>query len=242
VAGKADRLAGPDFHLEEHALASPGEDLFAASSQKMVIGIDEAGRGPWAGPVTAAAAWINPDALGDLPAGLNDSKTLSAKKRAALWDELQRLAENQTIFRVHVSSIDAMAIDQMGILPATFQAMEKALSSLGFTDEDLHILVDGSLAPPFSGLHRHQSLAVQPVVKGDSRSLSIAAASIAAKETRDAIMRELDQSWPQYGWRKNMGYGTSFHAETLAYQGPCLHHRLTFRPVARAAALHGYTR
>ncbi|XDZ65644.1 ribonuclease HII [Alphaproteobacteria bacterium LSUCC0684] len=242
MAGKADRLSGPDFHLEEQALGDPGEDLFAAALPKMVIGIDEAGRGPWAGPVTAAAAWINPESAGDLPAGLNDSKTLSAKKRAALWRGLQELAENPAMFRVHVSSVDAATIDQMGILPATFRAMETALSGLGFMEKNLHVLVDGSLAPPFPVVRSAQSLTVQPVVKGDSRSLSIAAASIAAKETRDAIMRELDQSWPQYGWRKNMGYGTLPHAETLASQGPCLHHRLTFRPVARAAARHGYTR
>jgi len=242
VAAKADRSGKPDFDLEHEALSLNNQDLFAPQAPKVVVGIDEAGRGPWAGPVTAAAAWIHPEYVGDLPIGLNDSKTISPKKRASLWEALQVLAENPEIFRVHVSSVDAVDIDRMGILPATFHAMEMALSGLDLVGHDLHVLVDGSLAPPFSSLSLRQSLRVQPVVKGDSRSLSIAAASIAAKQTRDAIMLELDRAWPQYGWRNNMGYGTQPHAETLAEKGPCPHHRFSFRPVARAAAAHGYTR
>ena len=240
MAAKAEQ--SPDFDLEHQALRGEGPDLFVSQKPKMVVGIDEAGRGPWAGPVTAAAAWIHPEYVAELPPGLNDSKTISAGKRAALWEKLQLLAENPEIFRIHVASVDAAGIDQMGILPATFHAMELALSGLSPDEHDLHVLVDGSLAPPFPTLRLRQKLTVQPVVKGDSRSLSIAAASIAAKQTRDTIMMELDRSWPQYGWRKNMGYGTRPHAETLTQEGPCPHHRLSFRPVARAAATHGYTR
>ena len=232
----------PDFDLEHQALKDGDGDLFSTQKPKMVVGIDEAGRGPWAGPVTAAAAWIHPEYVAELPPGLNDSKTISPKKRAALWEKLQLLAEKPEIFCIHVSSVDAARIDQMGILRATFHAMETALAGLSPDEHDLHVLVDGSLAPPFPTLCLRQNLTVQPVVKGDSRSLSIAAASIAAKQTRDAIMTELDRAWPQYEWRKNMGYGTRPHAETLAEEGPSPHHRLSFRPVARAAAAHGYTR
>jgi len=242
VAAAADRPAGPDFHLEEQALNKASDDLFAARDPRAVIGIDEAGRGPWAGPVTAAAAWIHPEIIPALPPGLDDSKALTARRRAQIWTELQHLAATPAKFRISVASVDAETIDRIGILAATFRAMEQALSGLDFHDHALHLLVDGSLAPPFAELRHRQALSVQPIVKGDSRSLSIAAASVAAKETRDAIMRELDRNWPEYGFGKNMGYGTRSHADNLVKNGPCPQHRLSFRPVARAARAHGYTR
>ncbi len=241
--------AKPDFTLERDALDHP-LDLFAASSLR-VIGIDEAGRGPWAGPVTAAAAWINPDALDALPPGLNDSKKLSASKRAALFHDLAALPAS--VFCYAVASRDAAAIDENGILSETFRAMDKAATDLVSiwyrsaeyeTAAALHLLVDGNLTPPFPGLGRviPASIRVTPLIKGDARSLSIAAASIMAKETRDQLMKNLDDAHPGYGWARNMGYGTADHRAGLATQGPTHHHRLSYKPVAAIAAEKGYTR
>ena len=239
---------GPDFQLETAALNSR-LDLFAPTTMPIILGFDEAGRGPWAGPVTAAAAWINPDAVEKLPTGLNDSKKLTRIKRTQLFADLKKLAEDGDVFRCAVVSIDAEEIDQRGILPSTFHAMDMAAlalmaaSSFG-QDDQLHMLVDGNLAPSFDQVRARQNhpIAITPVVKGDGRSLSIAAASIMAKETRDMLMEQLDLEFPNYGWASNMGYGTKDHQAALAKQGPTQHHRLTFKPVAAAAAKFGYTR
>lgn len=231
----------PNFSLEDAVRHHP-DDLFT-SAQITVIGIDEAGRGPWAGPVTAAAAWINPDALDQLPKGLNDSKKMSAQKRAGLFAALSALP--QDIFQYAVSSSTAFIIDQIGILPATFNAMDAAAFALKPNpDHALTVLVDGNLAPPFPKLshHIHEPLKVMPIVKGDARSLSIAAASIMAKETRDAVMKSLHQDHPGYGWDSNMGYGTAEHRRGLAKQGPTHQHRLTYKPVAITATQFGFTR
>ncbi len=239
----------PDFLLERDALDHPA-DLFAASSLH-VIGIDEAGRGPWAGPVTAAAAWINPDALDAMPRGLNDSKKLSTATRAQLFLDLTNLPRAQ--FRYAVASCDATAIDEHGILTETFRAMDRAVTELaaslmaavlnGTADIALHLLVDGNLKPPFPNLSRAMSsVHVAPIIKGDARSLSIAAASIIAKETRDQMMKALDDAHPGYGWATNMGYGTADHRAGLAKQGPTHHHRLSYKPVAAIADEKGYTR
>lgn len=239
---------GPDFQLETAALNSR-VDLFSPTSAPIILGFDEAGRGPWAGPVTAAAAWINPDAVADLPAGLNDSKKLTRAKRTQLCADLKRLAEDGHGFKYAAVSIDAEEIDQRGILRSTFHAMDMAglaLIEAASFDQDmsLHMLVDGNLAPSFDQLRGRQDhpLAIKPVVKGDQRSLSIAAASIMAKETRDLLMEELSLEFPHYGWANNMGYGTKDHQSALAKQGPTHHHRLTFKPVAASAVKFGYTR
>ncbi|MCE2517105.1 MAG: ribonuclease HII [Alphaproteobacteria bacterium] len=211
----------------------------------MVLGLDEAGRGPWAGPVTAAAAWINPCAITELPPGLNDSKKLSRAKREEVFAALAAMPEQK--FRYAVVSISAEQIDALGILPATFRAMDKAACQVmdRFSPDDrTHLLVDGSLAPPFDGMRKrqHHPLGIQAVIKGDQRSLSIAAASIMAKETRDLEMTRLDHMHPGYDWASNMGYGTASHQHGLATQGPTQHHRFTYKPVAEVAAKFGTTR
>jgi ribonuclease HII len=232
----------PDFSIERDVL-DHSDDLFMSPEKMSVIGIDEAGRGPWAGPVTAAAAWINPDALAELPKGLTDSKKISPKKRQALFHSLTCLP--QDIFRYAAISRDATEIDANGILSETFTAMDMAASILRLNhDGALTVLVDGNLAPPMPKLTEKKvdPVKVIPVVKGDARSLSIAAASIVAKETRDQAMKTLDQDYPGYGWAINMGYGTADHRAGLAKQGPTKHHRLCYKPVAVVAAQFGYTR
>lgn len=239
--------SGPDFSFERKAQDALG-DLFSPRSPKLVLGVDEAGRGPWAGPVTAAAAWINPDAIGDLPKGLNDSKTLSRAKRTHLFSALKELAEDKSIFRYAVVSISAEVIDEIGILPATFRAMDKAvleiISAAIIADDQAHILVDGNLAPSFDQTRQflNHALPITPIIKGDQKSLSIAAASIMAKETRDLEMETLDALHPGYGWGKNMGYGTKDHQEALAKQGPTPHHRFSYKPIAKIASQFNATR
>ena len=225
---KAD---GPDFSLEQAALAHR-PDLFA-SADRIVIGVDEAGRGPWAGPVTAAAAWIDPDHHQSLPSGLNDSKKLTAAKRQTLFQALQTDRER---VQANVASASVETIDRLGILKATFSAMDDAATALlqhHDPDIDVVVLVDGNLSPPFQRLTAllARPPVIQPIIKGDSRSLSIAAASIMAKEIRDAIMVELDHQWPGYGWAENKGYGTAAHQSALAKQGVTPHHRRSFKPI-----------
>ena len=240
----------PDFTLETAILEGGGGSF---PSPPMVVGIDEAGRGPWAGPVTAGAAWINPEAVGALPEGIDDSKKLSKTRRPKLWEALQRLAEDPECLRLGVASVEAEVIDAIGILPATFRAMERAAMELrkdpvsgsafdpGFVTR-LHLLVDGDRAPEMPELAGSFQTRVETVVKGDGRSLSIAVAALAAKQTRDAIMTALDAEYPGYGWAGNMGYGAERHAEALAELGPTPQHRLSYRPVAEAAEAHGFTR
>jgi len=234
-------VAKPDFRLETAALED-NTSLFS-TGKRMVIGVDEAGRGPWAGPVTAAAAWLNPDQIDALPLGLNDSKKLSAQKRQALFDDLSALPP--AVFAAYVASREAQEIDQWGILSATFTVMEDAVIGLlqdWAQDElktlTLYVLVDGHLKPPFPRLIEVLSHppVVRPVIKGDGRSLSIAAASIMAKETRDQIMARLDQDYPGYGWADNKGYGTTAHQAALAKQGITPHHRQSFKPIAAVMA------
>ena len=221
----------PDFSHEE-ALLEAGSEL--------IVGIDEAGRGPWAGPVVAGAAWINPEAVSLLPKGIDDSKKLSQAERANLWQTLLTLAEDSSRLKVATAFISASEIDEIGILPATFKAMEEAFLKLNLDKgKNLHALIDGTLKPPFSSLAEEQ---ITPLKKGDSRSLSIAVAAIAAKQTRDAYMQEIDTEYCAYGWKSNMGYGTKKHAEALEQYGPCPHHRLSFKPVALVATKYSYTR
>lgn len=225
----------PDFLLEYEALNS--------SPDSIVLGIDEAGRGPWAGPVTAAAAWINPCALDRLPHGLNDSKKISPQNRHQLFVALSALP--QEVFRCEVFSCSAKDIDADGILPATFRAMDEAASALIINpNQKVIMLVDGNLPPTFDKFSRQIGATpkIIPVVRGDSKSLSIATASIMAKETRDRLMKSLDQAHPGYGWANNMGYGTEGHRAGLAKQGPTCHHRLSYKPVAQIADDFGYTR
>ena len=187
------------------------EESYALGAQ-WVAGVDEAGRGPLAGPVVAAAV-ILPRGL--LIPGLNDSKKLSPQKREALYPEI---CEKAVAYAWGVA--DAAAIDKTNILQATFLAMRDAISGLSPVPD--RVLVDGNL--PIRGLDLPQ----RPVVGGDGLSLSIAAASILAKVVRDDLMRELDAAYPGYGFAVHKGYGTQEHRDALLRLGPCPIHRRSF--------------
>lgn len=203
----------PDFSLEDEARAQG----FAA-----IAGIDEAGRGPWAGPVVAAAVILNRAALpADLAAGLDDSKKLSAARREALFAALGPIA------CVGVGRAEADEIDRLNILQATFLAMHRAVAALSAAPD--FALVDGNRDPKLSCRARC-------VIGGDGRSLSIAAASIVAKVTRDRLMADLALRHPGYGWERNAGYGTAEHQAALARLGVTPAHRRSFRPVAALLA------
>lgn len=195
------------------------EDTLRGRGVRWIAGIDEAGRGPLAGPV-AAAAVILP--AGFACPGLDDSKKLSAARREMLYDFLT----GHDAVRWSVALADCGEIDRLNILKATHLAMARAAQALDPAPG--HCLIDGLPVPGFP--FRHDAL-----VKGDSRSLSIAAASIIAKVTRDRIMREIDREFPQFGFAKHQGYGTKDHLEALRIHGPCRHHRRSFQPVAQLA-------
>lgn len=178
-----------------------------------VCGVDEAGRGPWAGPVVAAAVILDPAAV---PGGIRDSKLLPAPRRAALHGEIVASA------RVGVGIAERAEIDEINILQATFRAMARAVEALGAPPAAA--LVDGNGAPKLA-------CPARTLVGGDMLSVSVAAASIVAKVTRDAIMAELAGECPGYGWERNMGYGTPEHRVALARLGITRHHRLSFAPV-----------
>jgi ribonuclease HII len=198
------RRDGPSFEVER---------AVQADGKAPVAGVDEAGRGPWAGPVVAAAVILNP---GDWPPGIDDSKKLSPAKREALFDLI--LAKAQV--GVGLASVDD--IDRLNILNATFLAMERAVAALPVAPA--MVLVDGNRAPKWH-------VPTRTVVGGDGVSLSIGAASIVAKVTRDRLMRSLDADFPAYGWAKNAGYGTPDHQAALAAHGVTPHHRRSFAPI-----------
>lgn len=176
-----------------------------------VCGVDEAGRGPLAGPVCAAAV-ILPRGL-DIP-GLNDSKKLTAKRREALYDIITEQA-----LAYGIAFASEQEIDEINILQATFLAMERAMAQL--TPPPELALIDGNRSKDFG-------LPVRTIVKGDSLSASIAAASILAKVTRDRLMEQYDEQYPQYGFAVHKGYGTKRHYAALREYGPCPIHRQTF--------------
>lgn len=178
-----------------------------------VAGVDEAGRGPWAGPVVAAAVIFQNH---QAPIGINDSKKLSAAKREALFDAIMETG----IVGVGISSVEE--IDSLNILGATKLAMQRAVENLSVTPNA--VLVDGNQPPKLSATTR-------ALIKGDSLSISIAAASIIAKVTRDRMMQELHAKFPHYGWARNAGYGTAAHIKALAEHGITPHHRKSFRPI-----------
>ncbi|MCH4151302.1 MAG: ribonuclease HII [Sphingobium sp.] len=182
----------------------------------MIAGVDEAGRGPLAGPVVAAAVILNPD---DPIVGLDDSKKLSPARRAALEGEIRARALHVGVGQASVAEIDAI-----NILQATFLAMIRAVEALGV--DPAHILVDGNRLPKW----RHSA---EAVVGGDALHPCISAASIIAKEVRDRIMKEAALVHPHYGWERNMGYGSAAHMAALAEHGPSPHHRRSFAPVAK---------
>lgn len=185
---------------------------------RRVAGIDEAGRGPLAGPVVAAAVILDPDRI---PDGLADSKALSAARREALFEQIVASAT------VSVSSASATMIDRINIRQATLTAMSRAIAGLPRAAD--HILVDGRDLPP-------ARCSGDAVISGDALCVSIAAASIIAKVTRDRLMEQVAAAHPGYGFERNRGYGTGQHLGALARLGPCPMHRMTFGPVERFLA------
>jgi len=192
------------------------EQRYAQLHHGLVAGVDEAGRGPLAGPVVAAAVVLDPDCI---PDGIDDSKALSAKKRADLCAALLECAQ------VGIGIASVAEIDRLNILWASMLAMTRAVAAL--PGLPAFVLVDGNRCPDWE----HRSAAV---IGGDALCLSIAAASIVAKERRDAMMIALDAEFPGYGWASNKGYGARVHQEALRTLGPTPHHRRSFAPVAQA--------
>lgn len=185
------------------------EDTYAACSA--ICGIDEAGRGPLAGPVVAGAVILPPDC--DI-LYLNDSKKLSEKRREALFVEIQ---EKAVAWSVGIVGPDV--IDEINILQATYEAMRRAIAGLGVQPD---LLLNDAVTIP--GVEIPQ----MPIIKGDAKSLSIAGASVLAKVTRDHMMVEYDKIFPEYGFAKHKGYGTAMHTEALRKYGPCPIHRRSF--------------
>ncbi len=196
----------PDFSFESAALDR---------GIPLVCGVDEVGRGPLAGPVTAAAVILDPT---QIPPGLGDSKQLTFAKREWLYPQILALA------RVSVAHASVEEIDDLNILRASHLAMERAVAGLG-TEAPAYCLIDGNLIP--AGLKGR----AEAIVKGDARSLSIAAASIVAKVVRDRIMVDLAQQHPGYGWESNAGYPTKTHLQALLNLGVTPWHRRSFKPV-----------
>ncbi len=201
---------GPDYETES---------ILAGRGIANICGVDEAGRGPLAGPVTAAAVILN---VNDMPEGLNDSKKLSPLKRQALFNQILTAA---TVSFAHVS---AATIDQINIREASLLAMKMAVE--GLPEAAGHALIDGNALP------RGLPCPATALVKGDARSLSIAAASIIAKVMRDRLMVRADKLHPGYGLAQHKGYPTKTHREAVVRLGPSPLHRLSFAPVATAAA------
>ncbi len=189
---------------------------------RFVAGVDEAGRGPLAGPVVAAAVIFPPDWLRiGLPAdleGLNDSKQLTAGQRERFFRSLTSRGD----IAIAVGTVDAGQVDELNILRATHRAMNEALARLQPVPE--HVLMDGRAV---KSLRFSQTA----LIKGDARSYSIAAASVVAKVTRDRLMIEYDRRWPEYGFAEHKGYGTAQHLAALAAHGPCAIHRRSFAPL-----------
>jgi len=205
----------PDLSLELAAIA----DGFG-----VVCGVDEAGRGSWAGPVVAGAVVLEREPLSDeLRLGIDDSKKLKPAARYSLFEILRSQA------RIGIGVAGVEEIDELNILQATLLAMRRAVDDLGVPLPEL-ALVDGNSSPKLP-------YAVRTVVKGDGRSLSIAAASIAAKVTRDHLMTVLDGQYPGYGWAHNAGYGTAKHKSALQDLGVTPAHRKSFAPIRKILSL-----
>jgi ribonuclease HII len=198
-------MTHPDYTFEQAALTRG----FSA-----IAGVDEVGRGPLAGPVVAAAVILDP---ANIPAGLNDSKKLTAKKRDTLYDVIMGAAD------VSLAQATVAEIDEHNILRASHIAMVRAIAGLERPAD--YALIDGNLVP------RGLTVSNETIVKGDGRSLSIAAASVIAKVWRDRHMVDLAQQYPGYGWEKNAGYPTAAHKAGLENLGVTPHHRRSFKPV-----------
>jgi ribonuclease HII len=198
-------MGQPDYTFEQAAVQR---------GLQCVAGVDEVGRGPLAGPVTAAAVILDPQSI---PQGLNDSKKLTARRRAGIADDIWLMAQ------VAVAHASVAEIDELNILRASHLAMQRAIDELPQRPD--HVLIDGNMIP------RGLKISAQTIVKGDARSLSIAAASIVAKVARDRIMCALAADFPGYGWDSNAGYPSKAHKMALQSLGVTPHHRRSFKPV-----------
>ena len=186
----------------------------------LICGVDEAGRGPWAGPVTAGAVILHPERP---IVGLTDSKKLSEKKRLVLEPEIQEKAAYWAI--AHATPQE---IDELNIREATFLAMQRAIAALGIAPSS--IIIDGNALP------RDLPSPARAIIKGDLTEPAISAASILAKNARDRLMVAMDAQYPAYGFSGHKGYGTAAHSAALTQYGPCPHHRSSFAPVRKALA------
>ena len=204
----------PDFSLEES---------LGLSTSAVIVGVDEVGRGPLAGPVTAAAVFVDRQKITlDLLTKIDDSKKISQKKHATISKQIESIAI------IGIGWASSGEIDQLNILEATMLAMQRAISSLRkqiISDPD-YILIDGNKVPRLD-------FPSKAIVRGDEKSLSIAAASIVAKNKRDAFMTSLSKLYPGYGWEKNAGYGTREHLAAIEREGITVHHRRSFKPIAK---------
>lgn len=203
----------PDFSYE-YQLKTTG----------FIFGLDEAGRGPWCGPVIASCVcWPNFNIPDEIRKTVNDSKKLSVKRREILFDLI--MASNAI---VGIGQASAKEIDEKNILQATFLAMQRALDEVEKKGiKPSAVLIDGNRLP------KNWSIPCQAVIQGDSKSLSVAAASIVAKVTRDRILADLSRQYPMYGWNKNAGYGTKEHIQALQIYGVTPHHRKSYAPIAK---------
>lgn len=200
------------------------EQSFWQNGQNKVAGLDEAGRGAWAGPVVAAVVILPVmDNINHQLSGVRDSKQMNANQRG-YWGE--KIKEFAVDWGIGMATHDE--IDQIGILSATRVAMKRSIASLTSTPD--HLLIDAVI---LSDIKIPQS----SLIKGDQRSLSIAAASVLAKTTRDSLMIEQDSCFPQYGFKNHKGYGTRLHQTALSEHGPCPIHRMTFKPLLEKSAL-----
>ena len=200
------------------------ERKYLALGCKYIIGVDEAGRGPWAGPVTAGAVClpIQSDSVSKDLRGVRDSKQMTALQRTKLVEQIKTQA-----LAYGIGSISAQEIDNIGIIPATIKAMQNAiLAALEQADfEPDCLFIDDMLLPEM------RQIAQVSLIEGDSRSLSIAAASVLAKTWRDAYMMEMDVQYPEYGFARHKGYGTPEHLAALKLHGPSPIHRMTYKPI-----------
>jgi len=187
------------------------DDTFRTKKIRLIAGVDEAGRGPLAGPVVAAAVVFHPSVFID---GVNDSKKLSRAQREKLF---ALITEQALAFAYEI--ISHTTIDEINILQSSLLAMKKSVEKLSITPH--LILIDGNKT-------FHSDVSTKAIVKGDAKSFSIAAASIVAKVVRDEIMVKLSAEFPEYRWEKNKGYGTAEHISALKKYGPTIHHRKTF--------------
>ena len=192
----------------------------------LICGVDEAGRGPWAGPVTAAAVILHPERP---ISGLTDSKKISEKKRFALEPEI-----NQNVGFWSVAHAEPEEIDRLNIREATFLAMQRAISGLGITPS--RILIDGNALP------RNLPAPAEAIIKGDLTEPAISAASILAKTERDRLMEAYCETYPGYGFAGHKGYGTAAHSDALQKLGACPIHRTSFAPVRKVMLSESLTK